>query len=307
MGFSGSTSLLIPCYNAARFLPQLKLVVDSLCPAFDEVLLVDDASTDSTVELARKLGFTIALLDRNRGPGGARNFIAEQCQGEWIHFLDADDLLDSSYLAEVLAVADDSIDVVLSSAEFVFEDTRLLEKRWSYDQKSLDADAVQACFCSPIPLHCTLLRKSLFLKIGGFKEDYRCWEDGDMHLRLAAAGARFRVIPEVLSTSLRHRSGASGNHAYCHKCRLAFIESYIKNKLPISCDSLRAELCSIGYLLMYSCQYKLAYRAHTLFENLGGPRATTNNSIFRVLLRCLPIRMGHFMSALIKSHRKKCI
>ena len=100
-----TTALLIPCYNAERYLENLRKQVDALNPAFDELVIVDDGSTDGTVEKARELGFDIIPLGVNRGPGAARNAAAKRATAEWIHFLDADDEIAPDYLAKVLPMS----------------------------------------------------------------------------------------------------------------------------------------------------------------------------------------------------------
>jgi glycosyltransferase involved in cell wall biosynthesis len=221
-----TTALLIPCYNAERYLENLRKQVDALNPVFDEVVVVDDGSTDGTVGKARSLGFDILPLGTNRGPGAARNAAAGRVTAEWIHFLDADDEIAPDYLAKVLSMAGDDTDVVLSSTEFVDEETRARIMLWSYPDAAFQANALRAAVVHPVLLHSSLIRRSSFETIRGFDERHRCWEDGDMHVRLAAVGARFRTTSALLAFSPRHRRGTSGSDLYCHRCRLDFLESY---------------------------------------------------------------------------------
>jgi glycosyltransferase involved in cell wall biosynthesis len=221
-----TTALLIPCYKAERYLENLRKQVDALAPAFDELVIVDDGSADETVAKARALGFDIVPLEINRGPGAARNAAAKRATAEWIHFLDADDEIAPDYLARILPVAGDDCDAVLSSTEFVDEDTRESTLRWEYPDEAFRANALRATIVHPVLLHSSLIRRRCFETIHGFDEDHRCWEDGDMHVRLAASGARFRTIPDLLAWSPRHRRGTSGSDLYCHRCRLDFLEKY---------------------------------------------------------------------------------
>jgi glycosyltransferase involved in cell wall biosynthesis len=66
-------TLLVPCYNAAAFLPRLWETVRAQMRPFDELLCYDDASTDNTVAVARALGATVICGERNAGPAFARN------------------------------------------------------------------------------------------------------------------------------------------------------------------------------------------------------------------------------------------
>ena len=63
-----------------------------------------------------------------------------------------------------------------------------------------------------------------------------------MHPRLALAGARFRAVPDVLCTSIRHARGTSGNRLYCHRCRLAFLKEYARQIPRISREDLIGEI-----------------------------------------------------------------
>lgn len=237
-----SAALLIPCCNAERYLDNLRRQVDALDPAFDELIIVDDGSTDGTVEKARERDFDIKPLGANRGPGGARNALLEMANAEWIHFLDADDEISPDYLRRVLPLADDETDVVLSTTLFVDEITRDLVIRWEFPPANFRDNALVASIMHPVPLHSSLIRKAAFQQIGGFNEELRCWEDGDLHVRLAANGARFRCISDVLAWSPRHERGAGGDSLYCWKCRLKFLQKYQAYVPRISKQDLRAEV-----------------------------------------------------------------
>ena len=237
-----STALLIPCYNAERYLVNLRRQVDALVPVFDEIVVVDDGSADGTVARARELGFDIKPLGVNRGPGAARNAAARMATAEWVHFLDADDEIAPDFLAKVLPLAREGTDVVLSATEFVAEDTRKPFMLWKYPDEEFRDNALRAAIVHPVLLHSSLVRRSVFETIRGFDEECRCWEDGDMHVRLAAAGARFRCIPDVLASSPRHKRGTSGNDLYCHRCRLGFLENYAAYVPQIPAQELLQEV-----------------------------------------------------------------
>src|SRR5215510_13897684 len=86
-------SIIIPTYNR---LPYLKKTLDSIWEqSFTdfEVIVVDDGSTDGTADYLRELGGSVELLrQENRGPGAARNLGVMHARGEYIAFLDSDDL-----------------------------------------------------------------------------------------------------------------------------------------------------------------------------------------------------------------------
>jgi len=278
-----TTALLIPCYNAERYLPNLKKQIEALNPKFDEVILVDDGSTDRTVESAKNIGLTIMPLGVNRGPGAARNAAAQKSRAEWIHFHDADDEIHSNYLEKVMPFAGEDNDVVLSSTEFVEEKTRSFIMRWEFDSALWTQNPLLGALRTGVNTTSSFIRKSKFEEIGGFNEKRRCWEDGDMHLRLALAGVRFRAVPDVLSTSIRHARGTSGNRLYCHRCRLGFLQEYAKFSPPIDARDLIGEVMQTAAGLYQEGDFSAVDEALNLALRLGWKGPDSGHAGIKIL------------------------
>jgi glycosyltransferase involved in cell wall biosynthesis len=306
-----TTALLIPCYNAERYLENLRRQVDALDPAFDDLVLVDDGSTDGTVAKARSLGFDIIPLGENRGPGAARNAAASRTTAEWIHFLDADDEIAPEYLGRVLPLAVEGVDVVLCSCDFVDEISREWIMRWTFDEALFSEKPLQGCIRTGVNTPSSLLRRSKFVKIGGFDEEHRCWEDGDMHLRLALAGARFRCISDVLCFGIRHKRGTSGNDLYCHRCRLDFLEKYERLAPPIPREDLISEAVITAERLYREGDSPNADRALDLACRLGWKGPESQHPVLAILakLRSKHLRKALFLMQVAKrqGRRKKVI
>jgi GT2 family glycosyltransferase len=301
------TALLIPCYNAERYLPSLKRQIENLKPAFDEVLLVDDGSTDRTVERGRELGLKIEPLGTNRGPGAARNAAAKRTNAEWIHFHDADDELHANYLEKTLPMARVDVDVVLSSSDFVQETDRRFIMRWSFDADAWSQNPMAEAVRTGVNTTSSLIRKTKFDEIGGFNEEKRCWEDGDMHLRLALAGARFMTVPDVLCTSLRHSRGTSGNRLYCHHCRLAFLREYTKNVPTIPAIDLLTEIIKTATWLNEEGDSNGVNESLNLALKMGWKGPVTKNFIL-AFLNIIPFsywkKILFFLQIKIQTSRK---
>jgi len=278
-----TTALLIPCYNAERYLESLRKQVDALNPTFDELIIVDDGSTDETAAKARTLGFDIKSLGTNRGPGAARNLAAKMATADWVHFLDADDEIAPNYLAKVLPLADQQADVVLSSTDFVDEETHEQFMVWKYPQEAFRDNALRASILHPVLLHSSLLRRDHLNLIGGFNEAHRCWEDGDMHVRLAATGARFVTTAEILARSPRHQRGTSGSELYCHRCRLVFLENYLAYVPQIPAPDLLAEVLLNARNLLLEGDRDNASRALDLASRLGWKGPESRNAVLAAL------------------------
>ena len=278
-----TTALLIPCYNAERYLPNLKKQIEALNPKFDEVILVDDGSTDRTVERGRELGLTIEPLGVNRGPGAARNASVKRCRAEWIHFLDADDEIAPSYLKKVLPLTNAGVDVVLCACEDIDEQTRKKLMHWDYPDELWQKEPIRGAIQRGVVTYASFIRKAKFDEIGGFNEERRCWEDGDMHLRLALAGARFRAVPDVLCTSIRHARGTSGNRLYCHRCRLGFLQEYAKFSPPIDARDLIGEVMQTAAGLYQEGDFSAVDEALNLALRLGWKGPDSGHAGIKIL------------------------
>jgi glycosyltransferase involved in cell wall biosynthesis len=99
-------SVVIATYNRARLLPQtIESVLKQTFQDF-ETIVVDDGSTDNTVEIVRAYGDRVKYVQQtNRGPSAARNFGAQVARGSWIAFQDSDDLCASNYLESLYKFA----------------------------------------------------------------------------------------------------------------------------------------------------------------------------------------------------------
>ena len=86
-------SVIIPAYNHEELLPQtLESLLRQTFPA-EEIIVVDDGSTDRTADVAESFGEPIRVIrQENSGPAAARNRGFHESQGEFIHFFDSDDL-----------------------------------------------------------------------------------------------------------------------------------------------------------------------------------------------------------------------
>ena len=100
-------SIIVPSYNAVNFISETLNRIRDIPEA--EIFIIDDGSTDQTIEVAQKLlgnhsDFAIFKLSHKGAPGQARNFGASVARGKWIWFLDCDDLPMKSNLKDLFEV-----------------------------------------------------------------------------------------------------------------------------------------------------------------------------------------------------------
>lgn len=186
-------SLIIPVYNAAQDLKRcLEAVENSSYNPF-EVIVVDDASTDTTAEVAGKNGATVLRLPIQSGPGAARNYGAEKARGEILLFVDSDVLIQPDTIGRVVKDFMEHTDVGAlfgsydddPNAKNFFSQYMNLRHHFVHQMGSPDAVTFWA--------GCGAIRKDIFSQVGGFaKEKYSrpCIEDIEMGSRLKKLGYR---------------------------------------------------------------------------------------------------------------------
>ncbi|GAB4209821.1 MAG: hypothetical protein OHK0022_41610 [Roseiflexaceae bacterium] len=200
-------TIVIPCYNHARYLPEaVASVVAQRYPHW-EALIVDDGSTDASAHVAQQLVAhypqqRIRLLRQgNQGLSAARNAGLAEAAGEYLLPLDADDRIAPELLEQAVAVLDQQPEV-----GFVYTDVLMFGEettRWSGGAYSLTKLRFD---CPMVPA--TLFRTAPARLVGGFRAEMRQgYEDWDFWLRLAGAGWQGYHLP--LPLVHYRRSGGS--------------------------------------------------------------------------------------------------
>ncbi len=284
-----SIALLVPCYNAARFLPRLYQCIQELTLPFTQVLCWDDGSTDDTVEVARTLGLQIISGHANGGVAFARNQLAEAAQTDWIHFHDADDLIAPEFVERLLPLCDEEHDVVSCDADWIDDLTRSLVIAWRYDGQQLLKEPFKSLLTLPMSLNNTVIRKRLWMGVGGCDERLSMWEDADVHIRLARFGARFHHVSEVLTVALRRQESFSHDYRKSWTCRVEALERYASAS---GADEVRVVLASesekAAAQLALLNERPAAERALALCRKLGGVPPTSQNPMVRLLKLFMP-------------------
>jgi glycosyltransferase involved in cell wall biosynthesis len=183
-------SVIIPTYNRAAWLEEAihsVLEQDHFLDSPDfELLVVDDGSQDHTRELVAALGSPVRYLyQEHRGVSAARNTGLEAAAGEFVAFLDSDDLWKPQKISRQLAFMRKHPESVCCCTEEIwirhgrFVNPRKKHKKhsgWVFDK------FLPLCLLS---LSSALFQRSVFEEIGGFDEDLPACEDYDLGLRLA--------------------------------------------------------------------------------------------------------------------------
>jgi glycosyltransferase involved in cell wall biosynthesis len=202
-----SVSIIIPCFNAATSIGAAIESVHGQANFASNVVIIDDGSNDGSLTIANSFEPRVRIIaESHRGVSAARNRGIAETKGEWIVFLDADDLLNSGTLRRRLEAAEATgADVVVCDwQEFLGgRDGTVDGAARSLDLAALEADAELACATHVWASTAALMyRRSLVQKIGGFREDLPVIQDARFLFDAAYHGARFAHSPHL---GARHR------------------------------------------------------------------------------------------------------
>lgn len=205
-------SVIIPCYRQAHFLSVCIASLQAQTYTHWQAIIVDDGSPDNTREVA----LTLASVDKrvsvvhkpNGGLSSARNFGLQYAKGDYLQFLDADDILLPRKLEAHLEVANMSGPDAVTYTDYFhgdYENPTLrvsglrLSCRLIMPRPQLDFAARWEHKFS-IPIHCALFPKNLLRQIAPpFDETLVNHEDWDMWMKIANVTNEFIFIPEELA------------------------------------------------------------------------------------------------------------
>lgn len=216
-------SVIVPAHNAAPFIEQMLASVREQTYTDWEVVVVDDGSSDGTWELLQSAGAGVRSFRRERagGPAVARNLALSHASGEFVTFLDADDLLLPRYLESQLACYEAAArSAGQGEVGLVACDARILidgeYAPYTHLERIPDRDA-------PITLERVLRRNPIYTAclvpatvgeaVGWFDPELFGTEDFGLWIKILEAGYRAVLNPEVLAVYRRTPGAVSSNIA----------------------------------------------------------------------------------------------
>ena len=190
-------SVIIPTYNRAGLLKQALDSVFSQTWTSYEVTVVDDGSIDSTAGILRGYPKVNVLQQANGGPGPARNLGASHAQGDYLAFLDSDDL----WFPWTLEIYKQVIEREKSPAFIAGKPLRFHDRdklNPNVDDDPLQTESFRDYLASGDQWRwwgasSFVIRKDAFREVGGFARERMNGEDADLALRLGEAGGFVQV------------------------------------------------------------------------------------------------------------------
>ena len=208
-------SVVIPTFNRAALLPATLATVHSQSFKDFEVIVVDDGSSDGTREYLRTVDWVQVIEQDHRGPGAARNAGAARAIGDYLAFLDSDDLWLPWTLSTFARVIAESHPKIVAGHYRDLTDERELssiveapiESRVFDDYLSSSAHAISPGSGTVV------IEREIFDSAGGFSERPINAEDHDLMLRLGEAGGFVALVAPVTVAWRRHGNNITTNVA----------------------------------------------------------------------------------------------
>jgi len=203
-------SIIIPTYNCQQYIAQAIDSIRSQCYKNIEIIVIDDGSTDNSAKIAEQYGEPVKVIHQtNQGPAAARNRGVAESSGEFIAFLDGDDLWLPNKLAPQIRLLQDHPDIDIAYGAFRKwaadnngeypppeqfisggdnSELDIALSGWIYHKLLLD---------NYIHIITAVIRRSLFNELGGFNESFQTGEDYDFWLRASRISQAYKLAKPV--------------------------------------------------------------------------------------------------------------
>ncbi|MUL38749.1 glycosyltransferase family 2 protein [Gloeocapsopsis dulcis] len=254
-------SVIIPAFNAMPYLPEtVESVLQQTFTDF-EVLIVNDGSSDYTAQWVSQLvDPRIKLISQvNQGLSGARNTGITHAQGEYIAFLDADDLWEPTKLEKQVHSLEENptLGLVYTWSTLVDRTGESIGRVFAYcaegdTWKKLIEENVVGCGSA------AMVHRCCFETVGVFDRNLRSAEDWDMWIRIASRYP-FAVVKEPLVQYRQHPSNMSKNWQVMEQAFRIVIEKAFQSAPP---ELLYLKKRSYGYINLCSAWKALQSSEH---------------------------------------------
>lgn len=269
-------SVIIPAFNAEntiiRSIESIRRKESKGC----EIVVVDDGSTDNTKSILDPIiedGTIKYFYKKNGGASSARNYGIEKAQGNYIGFLDADDIFLPGMISKCLAaIQDRSLDLVTVNGFLTYLDEngkKIKTENLDYDWIQQPSNELFLDFMKKGSIggpHKAIFRREVFIQVGLFDTSLKVYEDLDFWIRVAMADLKWGHISFPLVECYRANHGTlfTSNSEINQDCRVAVLRKYKKAAIAQSLEmkkELGGQLYNFGknYLVDHN-SYKKAFQ-----------------------------------------------
>ncbi len=213
-------SVIVPCYNQANFLDETLYSILNQSYSYWECIIVNDGSPDDTENIAKKWTNKDSrfkyISKENGGLSSARNKGLEIAKGDFIQFLDSDDLLQSDkFQKSIDAIERDAADVVITNFIRFKKNLNQLKKAFcKLEEQSFSFESILLQWDRKfsIPIHCGLFRRTTIGNIV-FNEQLKAKEDWMFWIQTFKRNPKVSFINENMAQYRMHNKGMTKNNS----------------------------------------------------------------------------------------------
>ena len=228
-------TLIIPLYNAARFIAETLQSVQAQTYTDWECLVIDDGSTDNGAEIVQRIAQADTRIryvyQSNAGPSVARNHGLRLAKGDYIQFLDADDWFPPQRFENMLAVYSRTEENVILYSGLCLGAEDNIHHHMPYSARTNVEDIDFKCMYGGFGREFSfipgaILFPAAYLKHVQWNEAMRASEDWDYYLQLTQQGYTFRNLPEELFVYRLGGGGLSHNYEAVARANYMLLQRY---------------------------------------------------------------------------------
>lgn len=214
-----SVTVITPCFNCDAYISDtINSVINQTYKPIEHII-VDDGSTDNSSRIIESFGNRVRLLSQqNRGVSHARNRGLLEAKGEYILFLDGDDILHEKALENLINVIKNPNSIALMGANYFYKDISNVVNTTKPNTNKFFPEILKNNLA---PIHCWLTPKYMIQNAGGvYEKDQLLWEDWDLWCQIALSecdlcttpfiGAYYRIHEKSLTRTTKTKDHKRG-------------------------------------------------------------------------------------------------
>ena len=263
-------TVIIPTYNRYEVLKNALASIHTQTYKADEIIVVDDGSTDKTSQIIKDFPNIKYIYQKNAGVSSARNLGIKNTKNEWICFLDSDDIWHKDKLKEHLDFHEKNPNILMSYTD----------EKWIRDNKEVNLPKKYAKFGGYIFKEClshciiapssVMMNKKLFTTLGMFDEELEVCEDYDLWLRVSMEHEIGLINKKLITKYGGHEDQLSMKFWGMDRFRVLALQKLLKNNISNS------ELIIDMLVKKYSVLLKGA-KKHDKKEEISAYESLLNN------------------------------
>lgn len=272
----GLLSVIIPCYNAAKYLVQCFCTLQQQSYENWEAICVDDGSRDDTLLVLQKYALADIRIkvftQQNQGAAKAREYGISKATGDYLTFLDVDDTLSPKALQTMVDAFTSDTDIVISGFN-VLKQGKIIKSKTLCSVQFDNLSYLKKVLCGQYgwELCAKMYRRTLFLDPIETPSGIRIGEDAAVFIQLVCRARDVKILSECLYDYIQYSQSASHIKSlkYAEETlQAAFFIEEILQKIPFYAD-IRSEIDAM-FLLFYSNSTRRGYlgKGHPLVREI---------------------------------------